>query len=70
LVTGGGGGSFDGLAATLMRYLGTNGSDHGKRAPQPTPSLPSPVEAAGMTPGKSEGARGEERADASDDVKP
>ena len=29
LVTGGGGGSFDGLAATLMRYLGTNG----KRAP-------------------------------------
>jgi regulator of protease activity HflC (stomatin/prohibitin superfamily) len=70
LVTGGGGGSFDGLAATLMRYLGTNGSDHGKRAPQPTPSLASPVETAAMTPGESEGARGEERADASDDVKP
>jgi regulator of protease activity HflC (stomatin/prohibitin superfamily) len=70
LVTGGGGGSFDGLAATLMRYLGTNGSDHGKRAPQPAPILPSPVETAGMAQGESEGARGEERADASDDVKP
>jgi regulator of protease activity HflC (stomatin/prohibitin superfamily) len=32
LVTGGGGGSFDGLAATLMRYLGT-GSANGKQAP-------------------------------------
>src|SRR4051794_3861257 len=31
LVTGGGG-SFDGLAATLMRYLGTNGSGNGKAA--------------------------------------
>ena len=40
LVTGGGGGSFDGLAATLMRYLGTNG----KRAPEPAPA-PLPPEA-------------------------
>ena len=32
LVTGGGGGSFDGLAATLMRYLGTNGPAPGKAA--------------------------------------
>ena len=29
LVTGGGGGSFDGLAATLMRYLNTNGAGNG-----------------------------------------
>jgi len=34
LVTGGGGGSFDGLAATLMRYLGT-GTSNGKKAPPP-----------------------------------
>jgi regulator of protease activity HflC (stomatin/prohibitin superfamily) len=70
LVTGGGGGSFDGLAATLMRYLGTNGSDNGRRAPQPAPSLPTPVETAEMTQVEREGARGEERADASDDLKP
>jgi regulator of protease activity HflC (stomatin/prohibitin superfamily) len=43
LVTGGGGGSFDGLAATLMRYLGTNGA----RAPEPpAPDAPTPLEAA------------------------
>jgi uncharacterized membrane protein YqiK len=35
LVTGGGGGSFDGLAATLMRYLGTGASGNGKQAPPP-----------------------------------
>ena len=33
----GGGGSFDGLAATLMRYLGT-GSSNGKRAPAARPA--------------------------------
>lgn len=40
LVTGGGGGSVDGLAATLMRYLGT-GSSNGKGAP-PAAAVPSP----------------------------
>ncbi len=50
LVTGGGGGSFDGLAATLMRYLGTNG----KRAPEPAPApappeVPTALEAAEVT---------------------
>ena len=49
LVTGGGG-SVDGLAATLMRYLGTNGSPSGgsndKRATEPAPSPPTAVEAA------------------------
>ena len=43
LVTGGGGGSFDGLAATLMRYLGT-GSSNGKKAPTPPQSGPRPVD--------------------------
>ncbi len=38
LVTGGGG-SFDGLAATLMRYLGT-GSSNGKQAPPPPAVAP------------------------------
>ena len=35
LVTGGGGGSFDGLAATLMRYLGTNGAERHAGAATP-----------------------------------
>src|SRR4051794_23494174 len=42
LVTGGGGGSFDGLAATLMRYLGTGSNGNGKRAPA---AVPEPSEA-------------------------
>ena len=41
LVTGGGGGSFDGLAATLMRYL-TNGSGNTKLAAEP-PVIKPPV---------------------------
>jgi len=49
LVTGGGGGSFDGLAATLMRYL-TNGSGNSKRAAEPVvtepPVMPTALEAA------------------------
>ena len=69
LVTGGGG-SFDGLAATLMRYLGTNGSGNGKRAPEPAPVLPTPVETAEVTYDESEGALGAERSDTADDVKP
>jgi regulator of protease activity HflC (stomatin/prohibitin superfamily) len=70
LVTGGGG-SVDGLAATLMRYLGTNGSENGKRAPQPAPSLPTPVETAEVTADESAGALGTERSDAADiDTKP
>ncbi len=41
LVTGGGGGSFDGLAATLMRYLGTGStSGNGERAPSAPPEPP------------------------------
>jgi hypothetical protein len=53
LVTGGGGGSFDGLAATLMRYLGTGANGHGKGAPaQPEPAAtaepPTAIEAAEM----------------------
>ena len=68
LVTGGGG-SFDGLAATLMRYLGTNGSGNGKHAPGPAPVLPTPVETAEVTDDESEGALGTERSDTADDVK-
>jgi hypothetical protein len=54
LVTGGGGGSFDGLAATLMRYLGTNGAGNGKRpaasAPEaPAPEPPTAIDAAELT---------------------
>jgi hypothetical protein len=64
LVTGGGGGSFDGLAATLMRYLGTNG----KQAPAPAATLPTPVETAEVTRDESEGALGTERSDA-DEIK-
>ncbi len=53
LVTGGGG-SFDGLAATLMRYLGNNSSGNGKgaRGPEPTPApvvTPTALEAAELT---------------------
>ena len=55
-----GGGSFDGLAATLMRYLGTSGPN-GKRAPEPAPSAPTPIETA-------EVVRDESEPD--DDVKP
>ncbi len=50
LVTGGGGGSFDGLAATLMRYLGT-GASNGKKAPPPPavgPAVDAPVEPVEM----------------------
>ena len=46
LVTGGGGGSLDGLAATLMRYLGT-GASNGKKAPPPPavgPAVDAPAE--------------------------
>ncbi len=46
LVTGGGGGSFDGLAATLMRTFGAggNGSGNGKElgAPQPQATVDAP----------------------------
>jgi uncharacterized membrane protein YqiK len=46
LVTGGGG-SFDGLAAQLIRHFGTNGDGRGNgRAPAPVEAPPS-VEAAG-----------------------
>ena len=34
LVTGGGGGALDGLAATLMRTLGTNGNGRGAKLPE------------------------------------
>ncbi len=65
LVTGGGGGSFDGLAATLMRYLGTNGSGagNGKGSADPPAVLPTPVETADVTRDESEGALGTERSD-------
>lgn len=33
LVTGGGGGSLDGLAASLIRYLGSNGRGAGRPEP-------------------------------------
>jgi regulator of protease activity HflC (stomatin/prohibitin superfamily) len=54
LVTGGGGGSFDGLAATLMRYLGTGASGNGKHAAAPAHEPPEPgpsteIEAAELT---------------------
>jgi regulator of protease activity HflC (stomatin/prohibitin superfamily) len=54
LVTGGGGGSFDGLAATLMRYLGTGASGNGKHAAPPAHEPPEPgpsteIEAAELT---------------------
>jgi regulator of protease activity HflC (stomatin/prohibitin superfamily) len=69
LVTGGGG-SFDGLAATLMRYLGNAGAGNGTRPPAPAPVLPTPVETAVVTADESEGALGAERSDATDgDVK-
>ena len=70
LVTGGGGGSFDGLAATLMRYLGTNGSGAGKatRTADPPPGLSTPVETAEVTRDESEGALGTERSDEQRDV--
>ena len=70
LVTGGGGGSFDGLAATLMRYLGTNGSGAGKatRTVDPPPGLSTPVETAEVTRDESEGALGTERSDEQRDV--
>ena len=46
LVTGGGGGSFDGLAATLMRTLGAGGNGNGKGkgigAPQPQATVDAP----------------------------
>jgi len=65
LVTGGGGGSFDGLAATLMRYLGTNGSGaaNARPAPDAPAGLPTPVETAEVTRDESEGALGTERSD-------
>ena len=65
LVTGGGGGSIDGLAATLMRYLGTNGSGggNGTRTADPPAGLPTPVETAEVTRDESEGALGTERSD-------
>jgi regulator of protease activity HflC (stomatin/prohibitin superfamily) len=69
LVTGGGGGSFDGLAATLMRYLGTNGAGaNGKQEPEPGAGLPTPVETAAVTRDESEGALGTERSDEQRDV--
>jgi regulator of protease activity HflC (stomatin/prohibitin superfamily) len=70
LVTGGGGGSFDGLAATLMRYLGTNGSGagNGTRTTDPPPGLSTPVETAEVTRDESEGALGTERSDEQRDV--
>jgi hypothetical protein len=54
LDTGGGGGSFDGLAATLMRYLGTGASGNGKHAAAPAHEPPEPgpsteIEAAELT---------------------
>jgi hypothetical protein len=55
LVTGGGSGSVDGLAATLMRYLGTGTTGNGKQpaaaapAPAPTPEPPTAIEAAELT---------------------
>jgi hypothetical protein len=74
LVTGGGGGSFDGLAATLMRYLGTNGAGagagNGKRAADPPAGIPTPVETAEVTRDESEGALGTERSDEQRDVTP
>src|SRR4051794_32126942 len=64
LVTGGGGGSFDGLAATLMRYLGTNGgAPNGNRAAEPAAGLPTPVETADLARDESVGAPGTERSD-------
>jgi regulator of protease activity HflC (stomatin/prohibitin superfamily) len=70
LVTGGGGGSVDGLAATLMRYLGTNGSGAGnaKPAAERPAGLPTPVETAEVTRDESEGALGTERSDEQRDV--
>jgi regulator of protease activity HflC (stomatin/prohibitin superfamily) len=72
LVTGGGGGSFDGLAATLMRYLGTNGSPAGTgtRTADPPAGLPTPVETAEVTRDESEGALGTERSDEQRDATP
>jgi uncharacterized membrane protein YqiK len=72
LVTGGGGGSFDGLAATLMRYLGANGSGGGTgaRTADPPAGLPTPVETAEVTRDESEGALGTERSDEQRDVTP
>ena len=50
LVTGGGGGSFDGLAATLMRYLNANATGNGTTAKTPAVTAASvvstPVETA------------------------
>ncbi len=40
VLVAGGGGSFDGLAATLMRYLGTNGAGNGKRPSGPSAEAP------------------------------
>jgi len=70
LVTGGGGGSVDGLAATLMRYLGTNGSGAGNAKPtaERPAGLPTPVETAEVTRDESEGALGTERSDEQRDV--
>ncbi len=72
LVTGGGGGSFDGLAATLMRYLGANGSGggNGTRTAEPPAGLPTPVETAEVTRNESEGALGTERSDEQRDLTP
>jgi regulator of protease activity HflC (stomatin/prohibitin superfamily) len=67
LVTGGGG-SFEGLAATLMRHFGTSGGSNGNTptpiASPPTPSTP--TESAAVTYDESEGALGAERSDAVD----
>jgi regulator of protease activity HflC (stomatin/prohibitin superfamily) len=64
LVTGGGG-SFEGLAATLMRHFGTNGSGNGKPA---MPITSTPAETAAVTYDESEGALGTERSDRADDI--
>jgi regulator of protease activity HflC (stomatin/prohibitin superfamily) len=59
LVTGGGGGSFDGLAATLMRYLANNGAGSGKQPTAPvadaprTPASPTALEATEAAEGES-----------------
>jgi regulator of protease activity HflC (stomatin/prohibitin superfamily) len=57
LVTGGGG-SFEGLAATLMRTFGANGNGKAKPAVTPTP-----VETGELAHDESEGALGTERSD-------
>jgi regulator of protease activity HflC (stomatin/prohibitin superfamily) len=60
LVTGGGG-SFEGLAATLMRHFAGNGNGTSK----PAPSIAStPVETAELASDESEGALGTQRSDA------